>query len=80
LKPWRFEFGVVGPLCQGEGRGVPGLVFHVWTRRACASGDEAAGADNIPTGKGADDINYAPVGTPPTGFQQPHCGSGDITP
>jgi uncharacterized protein GlcG (DUF336 family) len=43
-----------------------------------------AGFDGIPAGVGhsnTDNISYAPVGTPPTGFQQPHCFPGqDITP
>jgi uncharacterized protein GlcG (DUF336 family) len=44
-----------------------------------------AGFDKIPGGvvgpkPGTDNIDYAPVNTPPTGFQQPHCFPSDITP
>jgi len=42
LKPWRFEFGAMGPLCEGAGCGLPGLEYQVWTRRAGAHCDEAA--------------------------------------
>ena len=47
---------------------------------------QAAGYGAVPSGvapggkKGTDNIIYAPSGTAPTGFQQPHCGSSDITP
>jgi uncharacterized protein GlcG (DUF336 family) len=44
---------------------------------------KAAGFDGIPAGvgpKGTDNILYAPLNTPPTGFQQPHCFPSDITP
>jgi uncharacterized protein GlcG (DUF336 family) len=44
---------------------------------------KAAGFDGIPAGvspSNTDNIIYASVGTPPTGFQQPHCFSDDITP
>ncbi len=43
----------------------------------------AAGLDKIPAGVspgGTDNISYAPRGTPPTDFQQPHCFPQDITP
>jgi uncharacterized protein GlcG (DUF336 family) len=39
--------------------------------------------DSIPGGvglNGTDNILYAPAGTPPTGFQHPHCSDTDITP
>jgi uncharacterized protein GlcG (DUF336 family) len=39
--------------------------------------------DSIPGGEGpggTDNISYAPIGSPPTGFQQPHCFPTDITP
>jgi uncharacterized protein GlcG (DUF336 family) len=42
-----------------------------------------AGFDNIPGGVGpggTDNIAYAPSGTPPVGFEQPHCFPSDITP
>jgi uncharacterized protein GlcG (DUF336 family) len=42
-----------------------------------------AGLDGIPGGVGpgnTDNIAYAPIGSPPTGFQQPHCFPQDITP
>src|SRR5579863_6618274 len=43
-----------------------------------------AGLDGIPPGGvgpgGTDNILYAPIGTPPTGFEQPHCFPSDITP
>jgi hypothetical protein len=44
-----------------------------------------SGFDGIPPGGvgpgGTDNINYADVGTTPTGFQHPHCfPSKDITP
>ena len=40
-----------------------------------------AGYDAIPTGiMASDNIQYAPVGTAPTGFQQPHCGFGELDP
>jgi len=42
-----------------------------------------AGLDGIPGGVGpsnTDNISYAPLGTAPTGFQQPHCFPTDITP
>ena len=42
-----------------------------------------AGLDVIPGGVGpggTDNISYAAVGTPPTGFQHPHCFPNDITP
>jgi uncharacterized protein GlcG (DUF336 family) len=42
-----------------------------------------ASLDGIPAGvglNGTDNIVYAPLGTPPTGFQQPHCFPSDITP
>jgi uncharacterized protein GlcG (DUF336 family) len=42
-----------------------------------------AGFDNIPGGvspAGTDNIIYAPAGTPPTGFEQPHCFPSDMTP
>ena len=42
-----------------------------------------AGLDTIPGGVGlnhTDNISYAPIGSPPTGFQQPHCFPTDITP
>jgi hypothetical protein len=42
-----------------------------------------AGLDKIPAGVGpggTDNISYAPSGTSPTGFQQPHCFPSDITP
>ena len=38
-----------------------------------------AGYDTLPSG-GNDNIQYAPVGTAPTGFQQPHCGFGELDP
>jgi uncharacterized protein GlcG (DUF336 family) len=41
------------------------------------------GLDKIPSGvapDGTDNIIYAPKGTPPTGFEQPHCFPQDITP
>ncbi|MHB8475310.1 MAG: GlcG/HbpS family heme-binding protein [Steroidobacteraceae bacterium] len=45
---------------------------------------KAAGLDGIPGGVGpggTDNISYAPVGTAPTGFEQPHCfPKTDITP
>jgi uncharacterized protein GlcG (DUF336 family) len=43
----------------------------------------AAGFGSVPAGVGpgnTDNIIYAPMGTPPTGFQQPHCFPTDITP
>ena len=43
----------------------------------------AAGLDTIPGGVGpggTDNINYATVGSTPTGFQHPHCFPVDITP
>ena len=43
----------------------------------------AAGLAGIPGGvspSNNDNIIYAPVNTPPTGFQQPHCFPQDITP
>jgi uncharacterized protein GlcG (DUF336 family) len=43
----------------------------------------AAGYDGIPAGvglNGTDNIVYAPAGTAPTGFEQPHCFPQDITP
>ncbi len=43
----------------------------------------AAGLAGIPGGaglNGTDNIVYAPIGTPPTGFEQPHCFPTDITP
>ncbi|MEJ0095993.1 MAG: heme-binding protein [Methylocella sp.] len=42
-----------------------------------------AGFDKIPAGVApgnTDNIIYAATGTPPTGFQQPHCFPSDITP
>jgi len=39
--------------------------------------------NHIPSGvglNGTDNILYAPSGTPPTGFQHPHCGASDIVP
>ncbi len=42
-----------------------------------------AGLDAIPGGvgyNGTDNIAYAPSGTAPTGFEQPHCFPSDITP
>jgi uncharacterized protein GlcG (DUF336 family) len=42
-----------------------------------------AGLDGVPAGVAPDDtdnIIYAPVGSPPTGFQQPHCFPSDLTP
>ena len=42
-----------------------------------------AAMDGIPGGvglNGTDNIIYAPTGTPPTGFQHPHCFPQDITP
>ncbi len=42
-----------------------------------------AGLDGIPGGVGPggiDNILYASIGSPPTGFQQPHCFPTDITP
>jgi hypothetical protein len=42
-----------------------------------------AGLDKIPSGVGPggkNNISYAPLGTPPTGFEQPHCFPQDITP
>jgi uncharacterized protein GlcG (DUF336 family) len=45
-----------------------------------------AGLDKIPGGvnpvgaNGNDNIIYAPLNTPPTGFQHPHCFPQDITP
>ena len=42
-----------------------------------------ADLDVVPGGVGpgnTDNINYAPVGTQPTGFQHPHCFPSDITP
>jgi uncharacterized protein GlcG (DUF336 family) len=36
-----------------------------------------AGLDGTPN---SDNIMYAPTGEVPTGFEQPHCGSSDITP
>jgi len=42
-----------------------------------------AGLDDIPGGVGlnhTDNIVYAPIGTTPTGFEQPHCFPTDITP
>ncbi len=42
-----------------------------------------AGLDKIPGGVGpggTDNIAYAPAGTAPTGFEQPHCFPSDITP
>ncbi len=43
-----------------------------------------AGLDGTPPGGvgpgGTDNILYAPIGTPPTGFEQPHCFPQDITP
>jgi uncharacterized protein GlcG (DUF336 family) len=45
---------------------------------------KAAGLDGIPAGgvglNGTDNILYAPTGTPPTGFEHPHCLSTDIIP
>jgi uncharacterized protein GlcG (DUF336 family) len=45
---------------------------------------KAAGLDGIPPGgvglNGTDNILYAPTGTPPTGFEHPHCLSTDIIP
>jgi hypothetical protein len=41
----------------------------------------AAGYGGIPGGVGpnnTDNISYAPLGMPPTGFQQPHCFPSDI--
>jgi uncharacterized protein GlcG (DUF336 family) len=43
----------------------------------------SAGLDGIPGGVGpsdTDNIIYAPIGQPPTGFEQPHCFPQDITP
>jgi len=43
----------------------------------------AAGLDAIPAGpnsSGNDNIEYPPAGSPPTGFQQPHCLPTDIPP
>lgn len=42
-----------------------------------------AGLDRIPSGVApgnTDNIIYAPAGSAPTGFQQPHCFPSDITP
>ena len=40
-----------------------------------------AGFDGIPTGiLASDNIQYAPQGQTPTGFQQPHCAASDVTP
>jgi hypothetical protein len=42
-----------------------------------------AGLDKISGGvspSNTDNIIYAPIGAPPTGFQQPHCFPSDITP
>jgi uncharacterized protein GlcG (DUF336 family) len=42
-----------------------------------------AGLNAVPGGvapDGTDNIIYAPSGTPPTGFQQPHCFPQDLTP
>jgi uncharacterized protein GlcG (DUF336 family) len=42
-----------------------------------------AALDGIPGGVApgnTDNIIYAPIGMPPTGFQQPHCFPSDITP
>lgn len=33
-----------------------------------------------PKSAGYDNIQYAPTGTPPTGFQQPHCFPSDLSP
>jgi uncharacterized protein GlcG (DUF336 family) len=44
----------------------------------------AVGLDGIPGGgvgpNGTDNILYAPTGSPPTGFEHPHCFPSDITP
>ncbi len=43
----------------------------------------ASGFGSVPAGVApgnTDNIIYAPAGTPPTGFQQPHCFPSDITP
>jgi uncharacterized protein GlcG (DUF336 family) len=43
----------------------------------------AAGLDAIPAGpnsSGNDNIEYPPAGSPPSGFQQPHCLATDIPP
>ena len=42
-----------------------------------------AGLDAIPSGvapDNTDNIIYAPIGTAPTGFEQPHCFPSDLTP
>lgn len=42
-----------------------------------------AGFGTVPAGvapDNTDNIIYAPAGTPPTGFQQPHCFPSDLTP
>jgi len=39
-----------------------------------------AGFDGTPGGAGADNIQYPPPNTAPSGFQQPHCSGSDIDP
>lgn len=44
---------------------------------------QLAGLNGVPKGVAPDDtdnIIYAPAGTPPTGFEQPHCFPSDLTP
>ena len=44
---------------------------------------QLAGYNTLPSGvapDNTDNIIYAPIGTPPTGFEQPHCFASDLTP
>jgi uncharacterized protein GlcG (DUF336 family) len=44
---------------------------------------QLAGYNTLPAGvapDNTDNIIYAPTGTPPTGFEQPHCFPSDLTP
>jgi uncharacterized protein GlcG (DUF336 family) len=44
---------------------------------------QLAGYNTLPSGvapDNTDNIIYAPIGTPPTGFEQPHCFPSDLTP
>jgi uncharacterized protein GlcG (DUF336 family) len=44
---------------------------------------QLAGYNTLPSGvapDNTDNIIYAPIGTPPTGFEHPHCFASDLTP
>jgi uncharacterized protein GlcG (DUF336 family) len=80
-------FGGGFALYNGSGQVIGGL--GVSGDSSCADHSigyrmrKLAGLDGIPGGagdSGTDNISYAPLGTAPTGFQQPHCFPSDLTP